>query len=254
MTKTILTVALGLALAAGLCAQKQAKVSKKEADAYNAMVRAQGPDEQIKLAEELITKFADTQFKGLALRIETLAYQQKNDFDNMMIAGERALETNPDDAEVLVALAQAISQRTREHDLDKDEKLKKAEAYAKKAQTVIPNMAKPNPQISDDQWTGYKKDMMARSHLALGQIAIVQKNFPVAQQALKAGADVSPEPNAMIFYQLGMAYAGENKYDDAIAAMDKSVAAGGVKAGGRDFAAVQKAAFEKAKASAQPKQ
>ena len=119
MTKSILVIAAALGLASGVWAQqKQPKISKKEAEAYNAMVKAQTPDERIKLAEDLITKFADSSLKGQALEFETLAYQQKNDFENMMVTGERTLEVNPNDAEVLVAMAQALSQRTREHDLE----------------------------------------------------------------------------------------------------------------------------------------
>jgi hypothetical protein len=46
-----------------------------------------------------------------------------------------------------------------------------------------------------------------------------------------------------------MTYGAESKYDDAIAMLDKSIAAGGVKMGGRDLAAEQKAVVMKAKAA-----
>ena len=49
----------------------------------------------IAAAENLITKFADTDFKEIALYIEADAYQQKGDPDKAQIYAERALEANP---------------------------------------------------------------------------------------------------------------------------------------------------------------
>ncbi|MBI3664707.1 MAG: tetratricopeptide repeat protein [Acidobacteria bacterium] len=250
MAKTCFAIVVAAGLAIGAWGQQpqqpQAK-SKKELDAFMAVRNAPDPDSRIKAAEDLLHKYADTQFKDLALQMETMAYQQKNDFDNMLIAGERTLEVNPDNVGVLITLAAAIPQRTREHDLDKDEKLSKAEKYATRAQTVIPNIAKPNPQITDDEWTGYKKSAMSQVHEALGRIAFARKNFPAAEKSFQTALELAPQPDAMVLYQLGLTYAAETKYDEAIGAFDRSMALGGVKVGNRDLAAEKKAAAVKAK-------
>ena len=255
MTKTCLAVVIAVGLAAGLWAQaaKQPMAkSKKEYEAVMAVQNAVDPDSRIKAAEELLHKYADTQFKEYALQMETMAYQQKNDFDNMLIAGELTLEVNPDNVGVLIALAAAIPQRTREHDLDKEENLSKAEKIAAKAETVIPNLAKMNPQISDEDWANYKKSAMSQTHEALGRVAYVRRNYPAAEKAFLAAADVSPQPDAMTLYELGLTYAAQDKYDQAIAAFDKSMSAGGVKVGDRDLAAERKAAAVKAKLEGPP--
>ncbi|MBI3694450.1 MAG: tetratricopeptide repeat protein [Acidobacteria bacterium] len=240
-----------LTLSVGLWAQKQPQPkSQKEVEAIMAIQNAGDPDGRIKAAENLITKFADTEFKEFALQMETISYQQQNDFENMVIAGERTLEVNADNVVVLITLAQAIPQRTKEFDLDKEEKLGKAEKYAKKAQTLIPNLAKFNPQITDDEWTGYKKSAMSQAHEALGMVAFTRKNYAAAEQSFKAAADVSPQPDATTLYRLAMTYSAQNKYDDAIGALDQAIAAGGVKVGSRDMAVEQKAAVMKAKAAA----
>jgi len=54
-----------------------------------------GPDAVIKAAEDLLTKFADTDFKDVALLSEAEAWQQKRDFDKAQVYAERALEANP---------------------------------------------------------------------------------------------------------------------------------------------------------------
>ncbi|HYM09942.1 MAG TPA: hypothetical protein VEU62_04385 [Bryobacterales bacterium] len=258
MTRLILAVAAGLVVSAGAWAQqaepKQPKPkSQKEVDAIMAIQNSATPDARIKASEDLITKFADTEFKEFALQMETLSYQQKNDYENMVIAGERTLEVNPDNAVVLITLAEAIPRRTREHDLDKDEKLAKAEKYAKKAQTIIPNLTKFNPQITDEQWTDYKKNAMSQVHEALGLIALDRKSYPASEQSFKSAIEISPQPDPMMFYDLATVYIAQNKYDDAIAALDKSIAAGGVKMGGRDLAADQKDRVMKAKGAAAAK-
>jgi tetratricopeptide (TPR) repeat protein len=240
-------------MAGVLLAQQQkqpAPKSQKELEAILAIQNAPDADARIKAAEELITKFKDTEFKEFALQMQTLSHQQKNDFDNMLITGERTLEVNPDNVVVLIALAQAIPQRTREHDLDKEEKLGKADAFANKALKLVPNLEKFNPQISDEDWTNYKKSAMSQAHEAIGMSAFVRKNYSKSEEAFKAAAEVSPQPEATIFYRLGMVYQAQNKYDEAIAALDKAIAAGGVQIGGRDLAAEQKKAVEKAKAAA----
>jgi len=245
MTKTVAVVFTFLALAATLPAQAPPKTpapkSQKELDAVLAIQNAPDPDARIKAAQELVAKFADTEFKEFALQMETLSHQQKNDFDNMMIAGERTLEVNGDNVVVLITLSQSIPQRTREHDLDKDEKLGKAEKFAKKAQMLIPNLAKFNPQIADEEWTGYKKSAMSQVHEALGMISFTRKNFEAAEQSFKMAAEVAPQPDPTTFYRLGMACKVQKKYDEAIAAFDKATAAGGVQVGGKDLAAQEKA-------------
>jgi tetratricopeptide (TPR) repeat protein len=224
--------------------------SQKEVEALMAIQNAADPDARIQAAEELLVKFKDTEFKEFALQMQMLSHQQKNDYENMLIAGERTLEVNPDNVVVLVALAQAIPQRTREHDLDKEEKLTKANDFATRAQKIIPGLEKFNPSIPDEDWMKYKKSAMSQTHEAIGMVAFVRKDYPKAEAAFKSAAEVSPEPEATVFYRLGMVYSSQNKLDDAIAAMDKAIAAGGVKVGDRDLAVDQKAQIQKAKQAA----
>jgi tetratricopeptide (TPR) repeat protein len=248
MTKHVLVIAMASAVALAQQEPKQPQPkSQKEIEALMAIQNAADPDARIKAAEELLVKFKDTEFKEFALQMETISYQQKNDYEKMLIAGERTLEVNPDNVVVLIALAQAIPQRTREHDLDKEEKLSKAEDFAKRAQKVIPNLTKFNPSIPDEDWANYKKAAMSQSHEALGMAAFVRKNYAAAEAAFKAAAEVSPEPDPTVFYRLGMVYHAQNKHDEAIDALDKAIAAGGVKIGDRDLAAEQKAQILKAR-------
>ena len=67
-----------------------------ELEALQALQAAGGdPDKSIAAAENLITKFADTDFKRIALYMEADAYGRKDDFEQMVIFAERALEADP---------------------------------------------------------------------------------------------------------------------------------------------------------------
>jgi len=256
MTHTLVALAAALGLAAGAWAQKPVKPpapkSQSEMVALMAVQNAPDADSRLKAIQELLSKFADTEFREFALQMETISHQQKDDFDKMLIAGERTLEVNPDNVVVLITLAQSIPQRTREHDLDKDEKLGKAEKFAKRAQVQLPVLEKFNPQITDEEWAGYRKAAMSQTHESLGMIAFVRKDYAAAEKSFQAAVEVSPQVDPTLLYRLAMVYATQNRHDEAIAALDKAIAAGGVKVGDKDLAAEQKAASMKAKAGAKP--
>src|ERR1700730_14735400 len=102
MKRTILAAVAAVVVVAGgassLWAQKRpAPKSAKELDAVKALFAASqaGPDQTIAAAEALITGFADTEFKEVALYFEARAYQQKNDMVKAQVYAERVLEVNP---------------------------------------------------------------------------------------------------------------------------------------------------------------
>jgi tetratricopeptide (TPR) repeat protein len=221
--------------------------SQKEVDALMAIQNAQTPDERIAAAQKLLTDFKDTEFKEFANYILMLQYQQKNDFENMLLYGERTLAINPDNAGTLVSLATAIPMRTREFDLDKDEKLAKAEDFAKRALTVIPNLNKPNPDLTDDQWLMAKKDFMASSYESLGLVAMKRKDYAAAEGQFQKSLEVGAEQAPMTFFYLGQALKEQGKKEEAINALDQAIAHGDFKLGdGRPAAATLKAEIQKA--------
>src|SRR5262245_40143138 len=97
MRKMFTGLLLAVAGLTGLMAQtKQPQPkSQKELEALQAMFNAQDPDSRIKAADTLITKFADTDFKDLALFMAAFSYQQKGEAEKAIVYAERALEANP---------------------------------------------------------------------------------------------------------------------------------------------------------------
>lgn len=243
MRKGFLMAALAVAAGAGLAGAQQpapagappaqpaqkirAYKAQGEQQALQAVVQAATPDARIAAAEDFVTKFSDSDFKALALSAAAQACQQKGDSDKMIIYGERALEANPDPGTLLqteLLLARGLAQRTREFDLDREEKLTRAEKYANSALQVLSTMAKPNPALPDEQWNEIKADMISDAHDSLGIAALIRKNYSQAESEFKTAMSTAKTPDAATQVRLAAVYNKENKYDDAIALCDKIMA------------------------------
>ena len=180
------------------------------------------PDGIITAAEDLLAKFKDTDYKDTVLVQEAQAYQQKGDKDKAQIYAERALAANPNNYQAALMLADLTVQGTREHDLDLNDKLARADKYANQAITSVTAAEKPNnPQVTDQMWADFKKDMIAQAHDALGMSAIDRKDWDKAISELKMETEGAAHPEPAYQVRLASAYQSAGKYDEAIAAAEK---------------------------------
>ena len=237
MKRLLTLVAVVLACVGLAPAQGPQPKSQKELDAILAVESAADPNARAAAAQKLLTDFKNTEFKEYANYMLMVSYQQLDDFENMMVYGERTLEINPSNPGVLLQLAYAIPNRTREFDLDKEEKLTKAEDFASRALTLIPNMDKVNPDMSDEEWLVTKKDFMAQANESLGVIEAKRANYDEAAAFLTKAIELQPEPNSMTHYHLADAYKNAGKKAEALGAINQSITLGGVPLGGGGDAA-----------------
>ncbi len=196
--------------------------SKAELEALQALQAAgNDPDKAIAACENLITKFADTDFKSVALFIEADAYQRKKDYDHMVIFAERTLEADPHDFRAMLMLANYYATQTRENDLDREEKLGKSEKIANQLIDMMKTAPKPQPQITDEQWADARKDVAAEAYNDIGLANLVRKKYDAAAAAFKSAVDANsrPEPAYMVREASALQQAGKN--DEAIALCDK---------------------------------
>lgn len=240
-----LAISAGLAVAT-IMAQPKPK-SQKEVDAIMAMQNAPDPDARIKAGQELLTKFADTEFKPFAMYVIASSYQQKGDVENSIVWAERTLEVDKTSFMSMNMIASGLAQKTREFDLDKEEKLARAEKMAKAAIEAVKTATKPNPQVTDEQWESIKKDYTAESYQALGLVANVRKNYPEAITHFKAAVEVAPQPDPATLTRLAAAYNNAKQHDEAIATVDKVLALPEVHPSIKQFATAEKEKATKAK-------
>jgi tetratricopeptide (TPR) repeat protein len=244
----------GLACAAVLVSGQETPVAKqpkpksqKEVEAVMAMFNAADADARLKAANDLVTGFADTEFKEIALLMAAMTYQQKNDTDNMIIYAERTLESNPQNYQAMLMIAESLAQRTRENDLDREEKLGRSEKLANGSIEAMNKALKPRADITDEQWVGAKKDFVAQAHQALGMVAMARKKYDVSIAEFKVAIEGATQPDPATMVRLGAVYNMAGKPDEAIAVLDKVMAITDVHPTIRQFAQAEKVRATQAK-------
>jgi len=222
MTKLLKGTLLMAASAVLVLAQKPK--SQKEVDAIMAVQQATTADARITAAENLVAKSADTEFKAWAYNVAAEAAQSKRDNPKTIFYYEQAIKADPKNYTAMLMISGVIAQSTREFDLDKEEKLARAEKYANDGAALIPSAAKPNPQITDAQWDAMKKDDAAQAHVDMGLIAMVRKKPDVAATEFKTALDSAATPDPIVMIRLAGALNESGKPDDAITVLDKALA------------------------------
>jgi tetratricopeptide (TPR) repeat protein len=210
------------ALAMAQTPAQQKKYTKAEAEALNGIMAEKDPATQITKVDAFIQKFADTQFKGVAYTLAARAAEQMGAGAKVVIYADLAIEADPKAAyEAMLMEAGELARSTRENDLDKDEKLAKADKLAKEAMEVVPTAPKPNAQIPDAQWEEVKKELIADAHRDLGMIAAVRKKYDVAIAEFKQAIEIPQDPDKPTFIRLAAAYNDNKQPDEALAILAK---------------------------------
>ncbi len=240
--KQILTLILAaFVCVASVVAQMPQFKSQEEVDAFMKVQSAATVQERAAAGADFIAKYPKSEAVSLASYMTMLSYQQLNDFDNMLLFGGMVLDSNPAagmKVGTLISLANAIPLRTREFDLDKEEKLGKAEDYAKEAMTLIPTITKLDPNISDDEWLATKMDFMSQCHEAIGSVHLKRENFAEAETSLRKALEMSPSPTPFTMYNLATVLSKLGKNEEASEMADRCTAAGGAMSGdGTDLCA-----------------
>jgi tetratricopeptide (TPR) repeat protein len=199
------------------------KSKEEQAAAVQVFQAMQSPDTDaaIKACDSFLQKFPDSEFKPVALYFLTLSYQNKNDYEKTLTYGEATLKADPGNYQTMLLLAQLVAARTRENDLDKEEKLKTAEKYAGQALEALKTAPRPNPNIADAQWEMAKRDLEAQAYAAYALIALAQKKTDVAIEQFQKSLATAPMPDASTMVRLANAQAQVGKYDEAIATLEK---------------------------------
>jgi tetratricopeptide (TPR) repeat protein len=229
MKRTILTGVLAMTAGlSGLWAQAAPAAPKPKSAAEGQAVMAvqnaaANPDAAIKAAEELLTKYADTEFKEFAWMMEARAYQEKRDAVNAQIYGERVLQVNPKSYMMQLLVGEVITQGIKDHDLDRTEKITKVTKLFSDAIENVKAATKPNAQLPDADWANAQKFTIGEAHNGLGMVALIDKKFDDAVKEFLAALENDPGQDAYAT-RLASAYLSAGKPAESIAVCDKLLA------------------------------
>jgi tetratricopeptide (TPR) repeat protein len=195
----------------------QAK-TQPEFDAYNAaMANTNNPAAFEKAADEFATKFPDSELRVLLYRSAMHSYQSANNADKMMEMGRKVLKIDPDDPEALVGVAQVLAERTRDTDLDKDQRLDEAMKLAQRSiETVDTDVAVPagTPQDKIDAYKGF---LRSSAYSIMGALEFKREKFADAEGYLRKSIDAYPaQPDPVVVLRLALSLDKQEKYPEAL--------------------------------------
>jgi tetratricopeptide (TPR) repeat protein len=201
----------------------QAK-TQAEFDAYKAAAANTDPTALEKAADDFASKFPDSELRILLYRVAMHGYQSANAGDKMMEVGRKILAIDPDDPEALIGVAEVLAERTRDSDLDKqqrwDEALKDAQRALETIETDLPVPA-GTPQEKVDAYKGY---LRSTAYSILGTLQYNQNKYAEAESYYRKSIDALPsQPDPVVVLRLALALDKQNKYGDALKEADRAV-------------------------------
>jgi tetratricopeptide (TPR) repeat protein len=197
-------------------------VGKDEAKAYKAFYDARNADPMkvIELGEAFLAKYPMSIYVGAVYSTLTSAYLNTSQPDKMIAAGQKALEINPDNVDVLPLLAWAIPRRVTGQTADGPKELAQAEDYAKHGIQLLNTLPKP-PEMDDAAFTKAKNEKLAMCHDGLGVAEVKTGKYDDAIADLNQSVELSATPDPVDFYLLGVSNQATSHFTDAIASFTK---------------------------------
>ena len=195
-----------------------------EYEAYKAAAALTDPAAAENAANDFAVKFKDSELRIVLFKNVMRDYQRAGNSDKIIEMGRKALAIDGDDPEALVTVAGELAEKTRDTDLDKDQRLDEAMKMAQKAvQTVDTDVAIPQgtPQ---DQVDAYKSQLRSFAFSIIGTLEFKKDNFADAETDLRKSIDAFPSaPDPVVVLRLAISLDRQNKYADALKEANRAV-------------------------------
>jgi tetratricopeptide (TPR) repeat protein len=195
----------------------QAK-TQLEFDAFNAAnAAANDPAALEKAADDFATKFPDSELRVLLYKQSMRLYQSANNGDKMMEMGRKVLKIDADDPEALIGVSEVLTERTRDTDLDKEQRLDEAMKMAQHAvETIDTDVAVPagTPQDKIDAYKGF---MRSSAYAVMGTLNFNRDKFADAENYYRKSIDAfRSQPDPIVVLRLALTLDKQGRYPDAL--------------------------------------
>ncbi len=201
---------------------QQPPADPEEDKAYKAIfdLKGEASDQTIQLGEQFLQKYPLSRYSESVDARLVNAYYQKQQFDKMYAAADKALALKGDDVAVLVLVGWVIPHNYDPNDPESDRRLAKAAAYEKHALEIIPTMPKPE-NITDEQFAKAKAASTSQAHSGLGLIYFRQQNYANSVDEMQKATQSDSSPDPVDFYILGVGLNQLKRYPEAVDAFQK---------------------------------
>jgi tetratricopeptide (TPR) repeat protein len=177
-----------------------------------------------KAADDFATKFPDSELRILLYRTAMHTYQTSNNSEKMLDMGRKVLKIDPDDPEALVGVAQVLAERTRETDLDKDQRFDEGTKLALHAiETTDTDITVP-PGTPQDKVDAYKGFLRSSAYYVLGTIQYSREKYADAEGYFHKSLDAFPsQPDPLAVLRLALSLDKQEKYPEALKYANQAV-------------------------------
>ncbi|MBZ5655498.1 MAG: tetratricopeptide repeat protein [Acidobacteriia bacterium] len=201
----------------------QAK-TQPEFDAYNVVVKNTDPAAFEKAADDFASKFPDSELRALLYKNAMRLYQSANNGEKTEAMGRKVLSFDGDDPEALVLVAEVIAEKTRDTDLDKDQRYDEAVKMATKATSTVDTDINAPAGTPQDKLDAYKSLLRSNAYSIMGTIAYKKENYPVAEEDLQKSIDAYPaQPDPVVVLRLALCLDKQQKYPEALKVANRAV-------------------------------
>jgi tetratricopeptide (TPR) repeat protein len=202
----------------------QAK-TQPEFDAYNAAyVNQKDPAAMEKASDDFAAKYPDSELRALLYKTAMRGYQNANNSDKMSEMAQKLLTLDPNDPEALVLAAEAMTEHTRDTDLDKDQRYDQATKYAQRSLETIETDVSVPAGTPQSQVDAYKGLLRSTAYSVLGTIVYNQTKYADAETYFRKSIDAYPaQPDPVVVLRLALALDKQSRYPDALKEANRAV-------------------------------
>ena len=206
-------------------------VTAEEKTALQKIMETVDTQERLTLVEQFLAKWPQSSLRGGVYVWASEAYRIQRNYDKAVEYGQQALDLNPRDPFALIFVADSLAEGAVPGQADYQEKLARAEEYARRAAEVLPEiLAKGTrrPEMPEEEYAMQQKALEAQPHATLGYIYLRQSDYARAIEELKLATELNQyRPNAFDYLRLGVAQFRQKQYAEAEASLQRCVEIGG---------------------------
>jgi tetratricopeptide (TPR) repeat protein len=193
----------------------QAKTQEEYA-AFNAAAALTDAAALEKAAGDFATKFPNSELRPMLYKSAMFAYLQANNTDKAMEMAQKILSFDADDPDALVNLAQVMVDRTRDTDLDRDQRLAEARKDAQRALVTVETDV-PTLGVAPEKVKIIKANVFSEAYYVLGEIDYTNKAWADAEGNFRKSIEALPQsvdPGTVL--NVALALDMQDKYPEAL--------------------------------------
>src|SRR6266481_5826736 len=151
--------------------------TQPEFDAWKAAAaNTTDPAAAEKAADDFASKFPNSEVRVLLYQNAMRLYQNANNAEKTEAMGRKVLSLDGDHPEALVIVAEVIAERTRDSDIDKDQRYGEATTMAQKATQTIETDVQVPAGTPQDKIDAYKSMIKSQAYSIMGTIDFKKEN------------------------------------------------------------------------------